>query len=353
MRAFWISLSLLVAAAAAPAEDRVDAAARMSTEASASEYWDLTALFDTGHRLVARFLITNEGPGKHSAVAVGHVVLPDGQAVKFRNGRRRARWRIDEKRLRIDIGSSLLDLQGPVRTFEYDKEKRGLKIRLAIEADETIRRAGAAGPGGYRVDLLDLSARAEGTLWTRGMDAPISLSGRAALTHTWMDQSEARLALRRFDFVSLEEEAALVFYDLTTSSGKRLSWLAIEKAGQILYESEDLEVSLRGVLPQWRETRYPIPAALHLRNSEVDGRIELGRILVQHEPLEDLPQPLRFLLSFRTRPKRVWTNSPFEVKVSSGSDRSYLRVRGTGIASVTYLNPLPSPTFGSPQKTEE
>jgi len=353
VRALWLWLSLLLAAATAQAEDRVDAAARMSTEASASEYWDLTALFDTGHRVVGRFLITNEGPGKHSAVAVGHVVLPDGQAVKFRNGRRRERWKLDPKRLRIDIGSSLLDLQGPVRTFEYDNEKRGLKIRLAIEAAETIRRAGAAGPGGYRVDLLDLSARAEGTLWTRGMDAPIALSGRAALTHTWMDESESGLALRRFDFVSLGEEDTLLFYDLTTASGERLSWLAIEKAGRILYESGDLEVSLRGVLPQWREPHYPIPAALQLHNSEVDARIELGKILVQHEPLEDLPQPLRFLLSFRTRPWRVWTNSPFEVKVKSGSDRSYLQVRGTGIASVTYLNPLPSSMLGSPQRTEE
>jgi hypothetical protein len=168
-----------------------------------------------------------------------------------------------------------------------------------------------------------------------------------------MDQSESSIALRRFDLASLEEEAALLFYDLTTSGGRRLSWLLIEKAGQILYESGDLEVSLRGVLPQWREPRYPIPAALHLRNSEVDARIELGRILVQHEPLEDLPQPLRFLLSFRTRPKRIWTDSPFEVKVNSASDRSYIRVRGTGIVSVTYLNPLPSPTFGSSQRTEE
>jgi hypothetical protein len=353
VRALWLSLVLLAAAASALPADPVDPAARMSSGGSASEYWDLTVLLDTGHRVVGRFLITNEGPGKHSAVSVGHVVLPDGQAVKFRNGRRRERWKLDEKRLRIDIGSSLLDLQSPIRTFEYDNEKKGLKIRLAIEAGETSRRAGAAGPGGYQVELLDLSARAEGTLWTRGMDAPVAVSGLAALTHTWMDESESRVALRRFDFVSSGEEEALLFHDLTTASGERLSWLAIEKAGRILYESEDLEVSLRGVLPQWRESGYPIPAALHLRNSELDARIELGKILVQHEPLEDLPQPLRFLLSFRTRPKRVWTDSPFEVKVKSGSDRSYLRVRGTGIASVTYLNPLPSPAFGSPQRTEE
>lgn len=185
------------------------------------------------------------------------------------------------------------------------------------------------------------------------MEAPIAPSGRAALSRTRMDESEARLALRRFDFVSQHEDTALAFYDLTTAGGKRRSWLFIEKSGRILYEIADLEMSLRGSLPRWREPRYPIRAVLHVRHSEVNAEIELGRILVQHEPLQDLPQPLRFLLSFRTRPKRVWTNSPFEVKVKAGSDRSYVRVRGTGIVSVAFLNPLPSPTFGSLNETEE
>ena len=70
--------------------------ARMGKAEFASEYWDLMARFESGHRLVARFLVTNEGPGEHTAVAVGHVVFPDGSSVDFRNGRGRAGWRRHE-----------------------------------------------------------------------------------------------------------------------------------------------------------------------------------------------------------------------------------------------------------------
>jgi hypothetical protein len=351
VKEIWLALALLANAAATSPADRPDAAARMSNADSASEYWDLMARFDSDHRLVARFLVTNEGPGKHTAVAVGHLVFPDGRTVKFRNGRRRARWELDAEQLRLDIGSSLLDLRSPTRTFAYDSTKRGIKIHLSIEADAAGSAAEAKIPARYGVDLLDFSAHVEGTVWTRDMDAPIAVHGRASLTHTWMEQSESSIALRRFDFASLGEENALLFYDLTTPGGERARWLAIEKAGRILYESSDLEVSLRGEAPAWSEPAYPLPATLHFRNSEVNGRIELGRMLLRHDPMGDLPQPFRFLLSFKTRPRRVWAESPFEVKLEYGSDRSPLEVRGTGIASVTYLNPLRSPTPVSPQGT--
>ena len=44
---------------------------------------------------MARFLVTNEGPGKHTAAVVGHVVFPDGHTVKFRKGRFSGRWQLD------------------------------------------------------------------------------------------------------------------------------------------------------------------------------------------------------------------------------------------------------------------
>jgi len=64
--------------------------------------------------------------------------------------------------------------------------------------------------------------------------------------------------------------------------------------------------------------------------------------LLRHDPIEDLPQPYRFLVSLRSRPRRVWAESPFEVKFEAGSDRSPSEIRGTGTASVTFTNPLPS-----------
>lgn len=340
MKALGVILAVLAAAPLAPPGERAPTPPLLSKRGAASEYFDLTARFESGHSLVARFLITNEGPGEHTAVSSGRVIFPDGRIETFRNGRRKGDWQLEDDGWRLHIGSSRLDLRPPQARLEVDNDKRGIRIELELEPSPLGARSAAPGPGSYRVEVLARAARATGSLWFRGMQAPIDVRGRASLAHTWMDESESALALRRIDFAALDGDVAIWFQDLTTPEGASLRWLVIERAGEILYEGDDLDVSLRGAAQPWNRPRYPIPATLRFRNSRVDGRIELERILAHHEPLNDLPQPFRFLLSSQLRPMRVWTDSPFEVKLDTGTDRTPLQVRGTGIASVTYTNPL-------------
>ena len=339
-KAWALLLAVVAGMATAAVPPRGDPSSRISQRDSASEYWDLMARFESGHRLVWRFLITNEGPGERTASAVGRLVHPDGRITKFRNGRRKGSWSLGAEGLELRIGSSSLDLRSPTRRFAMDSTKQGVKIDLRLHAGDPG--APGAGPADYRVDLLDLSASIEGTVWVRGMDDPLTLRGRAALTHTWMDESEAELALRRFDFASLQGDTALIFYDLSTPAGSRLSHLAIAKHGTILYESNDFEVSLRGTAAGWDNAAYPLPETLHFRNEEVEGHIRLARVLLEHEPLKDLPQPFRLLLSWKMRPRRVWADSPFELNLNAGPGRASLQVRGIGMTSVTYLNALGS-----------
>ncbi len=341
MRKAWsLVLAVVAGAATAAVPPRPDPASRISQHDSASEYWDLMARFGSGHRLVWRFLITNEGPGERTATAVGRLVDPDGRITKFRNGRRQGSWTLDEAGLELRIGSSFLDLRSPIRNFAVDSTKQGVKIDLRVHAGDPG--AQGAGPAAYRVDLLDLSAPIEGTVWVRGMEHPLTLRGRAALSHTSMDEPEADLVRRRFDFASLQGETALVFYDLTTPAGTRSRHLAIAQEGRILYESNDFEISLGGSVAGWNDAAYPLPETLHFRNEDVEGHIRLAQVLLEHEPLKDLPQPFRFLLSLKMRPRRVWADSPFDLSLNAGPGRASLQVRGTGMASVTYLNPLGS-----------
>ncbi len=335
---------LVLCAGAAVAAERSDLAARMARAENASEYWDLMARFESGHRLVARFLVTNEGPGKHTAVAVGHLVFPDGTHHDFHNGRTRARWKLDESRLRLDIGSSTLDLGSPTRTYEVDKNKAGVKIHLSIAASDATSLAGDGGPGGYRVHLVDVAAPIEGSVWIRdrGMTEPDDVRGVASLTHTWMDVSEPEVALRRIDFASLDGDTGISLFDLTTPGGRPLRWIAIQREGSILYESGDFEVSLQGTAPKGKSREYPVPARVRFHNSELNGIVELERILLKKDPMEVLPQPFRFLLSMKTKPRRIWADSPFELKFGPPSDRSAFQARGTGMASVTFLNPFRS-----------
>lgn len=338
-RTLSILLLPLLAAATAAAGEHSELAARMSERDSASEYWDLMARFESGHSLLARFLVTNEGPGKHTAVAIGHLIFPNGDHVSFRNGRERARWKLEEDGMRLDVGSSELDLRGPVRRYDIDKDRDGIHIHLSIHASAATSLVPKTGPGGYGMRILDVAAPVEGTLQVRdrAMKEPLAVRGRASLTQTWVNTRESAVALRRIDFASLSSDGAVSLLDMTARNDTHLRWLVVEREGRIVHQSGDFQLFLEG---EQGGDRYPLPSALRFSDSSVQGRVELQRIVLSHDPLEDLPQPFRFLLSFRTRPRRIWAESPFEVKFDSMSDRSSWEVHGTGMASVTWLNPL-------------
>jgi hypothetical protein len=338
LAAALIALPLL---AAAPAP-RGDPASRLADTGAASEYWDLVALFDSNHKLFARFMITNEGPGKHTGIAYGHFVEPDGTTWFFRNGRREGRWNLGPRGLLLEVGSSVLDLTSRPYALRVHKKKQGVDIDLHFTPDGPAVWDAEEDGEAPSVDLLATAAPIEGSVWFRGMPAPVELSGRVGWTHTWMDRSEPDLALRRIDFFSLRGERVIYLRDFEAPDGSRSRWLAIARAGEILYQSNDFELSTSGRSNAQSSPEYPVPATLRIRGQEVAGEIRLGVGLIHHDPMEDIPQPFRFLLSFKMRPHRVWTNSSFEVTLKSGSDP--VKIRGSGIVAVTSLNPIPPPT---------
>ena len=134
--------------------------------------------------------------------------------------------------------------------------------------------------------------------------------------------------------------------DVLTNEGKRHQWLVVVRDGCALIETSEIHVDLEN--PRGGSTRgYHVPSAIRVRGAGISGRITLARKLLEHEPLGDLPQPFRFLLSFEMRPRRVWTESSFSLGLDAAPGRAALEFSGHGIASVTFLNPLDSPTFGS------
>jgi hypothetical protein len=335
------TVAVLLVAGSAAAEPLATGASRLPDEGSATEYWDLVARLDGGRRLVARFLVTNQGPGERTAVAVGHLIQPDGSAVRFHNGRLQGRWSMDEDGLALEIGSSSLDLRLPVRRFVVDKTRKGIKIELRFRSTEAAPRPQIDGDPEHRVELLDLAVPVEGRVWVRGMEAPVAVAGRGAITHTWTGPAEPELTLRRFDFVSLEAGSGVYLYDRTTPDGRRVRRLLVEQGERLVYESSGFELSL-GASREGRKG-YPVPSELRIGGPPVEASIELATTLVKHDPLGDLPQPFRLLLSFAMRPRRVWTDSPFQLQLAAGPDRPALEIGGPGITSLTYLNPLPSP----------
>src|SRR5262249_7646907 len=151
--------------------ERGDPVTRRLASDDALEYWDFLAAFDGGVRLFARVLITNEGPGDHTAVAIGHLVRPGAEAVELRNGRLENDWELEPDGRKLKIGKTQLDLRGPVRTLAHHNTRRGIDVELRLESAGRGRATGGEPPD-YRVDLLDLAAPAELSFQVVGMSAP-------------------------------------------------------------------------------------------------------------------------------------------------------------------------------------
>ena len=339
------AVAVLLAPLAATAIVRGDGLSHLSDGDSASEYWDIVAHFDSNHHLFARFLITNEGPGDRTAIATWQLIDPNGKRTEFQNGRREKRWTLSLAGDNIRIGSSVFDQSGTAHRLEYDSTKRGIRVALQYSprgpvgwVDSTTDR--------YPVDLLELGAPLTGTIWLEGMDEPTSVSGTISITHTWMEKSEAELVLRRIDFSSTGSGPSVYLSDRTAPSGERERWLAVARDGDLLFETADFQLSLANPLTSMRGD-YPTPSELQISGPEIEGTIQSSSTLAEIDPLEAIPQPFRFLLSFKLRPHRVWGRGSFEIRLRTEPNTPEIVLKGAGVTTITFTNPLP------PQKSRD
>ncbi len=314
-------------------------AARLLPGEFASERWELFARFDSGHLLVAQFLVTNMGLGDRNAVALGYLVGPGGEVRRFRNGRREGRWKLSPDRLRMEVGSSVLDLGAEVQRLQVQKRRIRLDLRFRCRgpAHRWDQKEGMP----YTLVLLDLAAPIEGTLWVKGMKERLRVYGRVALTHSWMDRAESQLLLRRLEFFSLQEQGSLYLADFLTSQKTCLRWVVIQQGGRrVLKSLEPITLSFEGKAEGASRLDYAVPGALRWEGPGIQGHADLREVLLRYNPLEDLPQPFRFLVQLKMRPHWVWIRSPFEVSFKPRPDSHSLRIRGVGITLVSFSQPL-------------
>lgn len=317
-----------------------DPAARLPEGGAASEHWEVTVRLDSGHWILARFIVTHFGPGDRNAAVLGHVVKPDGGEVLFSNARFRRYWNLSEDRRTLDVGTSHLDLHDPLYRLWIDKDKARIDLRFAPDA-LPLPGTGAL-PEGYHLEVLALAAPIRGTLQLRDMPEPLAVSGHISVVHTWMNEDESQLTRRRIEFHSLADDALYVL-DLTARGGKRWNWLLARAAGGEPVASAGFEASLEASLPGVERLNYWVPAGIHWFGACVEGFASLSRPLLQSDPLELLPQPIRWLVGLRIKPHRVWATSGFDVTLRGCSDRPPLQMLGTGITALTFTHPVGSP----------
>jgi len=340
VRRAWLGLAFCLATAAragGPAVD-VDLAAVLPRGDEAVEYWDLVGDFDSGHRLYARVLLTNVGPGDRTALAFGHWVAPDGRATAFKNGKREGNWTLAPDRKRLKIGSSVLALGTGTRHFEVDNDKRGIKIFVDIEADGTALAAPDARVGDA-MELLNLGSAARGSYWLEGMAASLPLAGRALLTHTVATADEGAALARRIDFAVLRgSERWFVSHAERRGGGKTHTFAARAGAGQAAVAVSGVRVETTP--NSGSDPAYPIPSRLQLTGNAT-GSVALGEIQLQIDPLDALPRLLKMVYPFRRSPRHAWANAVADVALKSETEPAVLRIEGPGIATIVHLDSSP------------
>lgn len=315
-------------------------AARVSAAPDATEYWEVTARFEGGYWLFARFGITNEGPGERTAGAIWYLVHPDGHVTELRNGREQGNWKLSSDHLRLDIASSSLDLRPPLRRLAIDSTSQHAKFNLQFPAGDSPANSPA---GAVQTETLQLSAPMQGTIWVRGMPAPMAVRGAAALTHTWTDDSLPKVVQRQIEFVANTTNLAFYLSDVTTPEGSSRRWLEVQPSGATSYQSTGFELALGRATPATIDGTYPVPGQLLIRDDRITLDIRVERLLLRTDPLDAVPQPFRLLFEITIAPQWVWAEASFHVRLSGEAASAPIEADGRGILAVNFMNPLPLP----------
>jgi hypothetical protein len=298
----------------------------------AGVYWDLTARFASGDRVYARVLVTRAGPGDLNAAGMGYWIAPDGIQTHFQNGRGEGEFEWSDAGDHVRIGSTRLDIGAAESSFEVDNDKRGVKLRVAIQA----RLQASTVPifaGDPEVDVLVLGLAATGRAWRRGMEQPSELRGTATLVRTRHRACESERSALRVDVHHLAPSAASLLIHEQLTDGAQRNWLGWYAARGPMRTLRPESIALE----DWRTEKegVSLPHRLRASDSALRGDVAIGDSHLSIDPLEALPRLVRMLYWFGAHPRRIWADATSEL-VSSGSEAL---PRGAAIASFSFLRP--------------
>lgn len=326
-----VALGLLLPSAVEAVESRrVDPAARLPKSDGGGEAWDVAAQFEDGARFFLRLWITNEGPGDRTGVVTGYLVRPDGSLHDVKYGREKGDWVLAGGGRYLEIASGVLDLRPPTGRVEVDSNKYGRKIylRFPMPAEPT----GPCGSDGFEV--VRLGSEVDGLYWVKGMQEPQAARGILSVTHHWSETSEIDAVARRMEFAGRAGDVDVMAISSRSPSGAELNCVAAVRDGKILHEARGATATLAPPAAGG-DGKYPLPSAIAFAGTGIHLHVTPGRELVRANPLDFVPQPFRALLSMRSQPRRISTDTTFRLRLDGGKE-----AQGKGVATVTYTNPF-------------
>lgn len=303
----------------------------------ASDEYQLLATLDDGSQLLARILITNAGPGERNAIASGLWVEREGRVHAFDNVRRSDEWQLAASRKRLDIGTTHLELDRDYARYRIDKKRIRVDLQLPLRARAAL--APDFAPAGTQVELLATLAPIIGSIELDEWPAPRTLTGTASLVHSW--SRDAAFGGARYvaasGFDRSAREAALLLHWMRPGAPGR-SWMAMLRADDALDAYENVSVSADGSLSTAEVATYPVPAVLRVLGDDLEGSVTSSSVLFEQNFLKAFPQPLRTVMGMALdiRPHRVWARSVIDVTLRASSGGGPHRFQGEGSTATSF-----------------
>ncbi|MFV1991274.1 MAG: hypothetical protein ACC652_11100, partial [Acidimicrobiales bacterium] len=188
-------------------------------------------------------------------------------------------------------------------------------------------------------DVLALAAPLDGMAWTKEMPTPLAARGTIDITHGWSTQSEIESVHRRIEVTTRDDDVAVYASALVTPTGERRACAAVMRGDTLLYESRLTAVDVAPTALEGSENAYPVPARLRFTDDTIALVVEPQRRLLSINPLTVVPQPFRFLLGLRSRPRRTWSAGTWHLRLARADGRKPLDRRGDAVTAVSYTNP--------------
>jgi hypothetical protein len=311
-------------------------AVRLPEGEFASDAWDLIARFQSGHLVFSQAVVTNLGWGDHKAAVVGLVVTPDQKVQVFRRSEDEHGWKLSRDGLKMDLRSIVFDRRGSLHRLDVGKDEFELRVEWKPSHSPVWP---AVLPQRCPIEIHEIASEAQGSLWSEGMAGPTPLEGgRVALTHRWTAELEASCLVRRTELYVLEPDVGLYFTEIATPDGATHRWVALERAGNVVYQGAPERAQLT-----WRSdaSGYPALQSADVTAAGVRLRANASEPFFSFDLLDRVPMPFRSALATRTRPRLMLARAHFMLELTNvGPGRAPAAQQGNAVVKIDYANPL-------------
>jgi hypothetical protein len=154
-----------------------------------------------------------------------------------------------------------------------------------------------------------------------------------------MERSETEVVGQRHELLAGTGDIGLYLCELAFVDGRRRTILVVSRGGHTVYNADPPPLRRTGAMLTG-DSSYPVHATWGSHGPDVQLGARLQHEWLRWNPLDLIPAPFRWLVGLKAQPQRVWADADVVVTLSALPERPRLELQSTGIAVVTFQQPV-------------